>query len=381
LLPVEVMASVLVGVWLTGLSKPAGASLRFERTLLVFIGLSLVSLVTGYLWVDPAIDAARLKLAVSIGQVLLIVWPVGTCIVISRSIHDARTVDRILDVITWCAVPSLVYPFVPESARPYLSWSVYFGLAAGPFCVARACYEPALVRRVGLWLIALAPLVNGIINGKAFLYGFALASVGAITVIRGRRLLIAVATAAFGIYLLGAAASGTLVPGPLQRLVAVEEAQGSWGGRSGRVALALDTIAIWAGHPMFGVGPGNNWPYMNHYSVIDTPHNQYLQVLLDEGAVGLACLLVFILQAYRAGWSLYRRATDLRIQRLALGWLGYFTGMVLGCITGDFMFHSIRNGGLMLFSGFYLQWVLLGLLIALVRCNQAQEDELAEDAA
>ena len=53
-----------------------------------------------------------------------------------------------------------------------------------------------------------------------------------------------------------------------------------------------------------------------------------------------------------------------------LGWLGAFAGMVVGGITGDFMIHSIRNGGLELFSGYYLQWVLLGGLVAVARLEQ-----------
>jgi hypothetical protein len=41
--------------------------------------------------------------------------------------------------------------------------------------------------------------------------------------------------------------------------------------------------------------------------------------------------------------------------------------MVVGSLTGDFMVHSVRNGGLELFSGYYLQWVLLGALVSVAR--------------
>ena len=49
-----------------------------------------------------------------------------------------------------------------------------------------------------------------------------------------------------------------------------------------------------------------------------------------------------------------------------------FAGLVVGGVTGDFMIHSIRNGGLELFSGYYLQWVLLGGVVAVDRLERSR---------
>ena len=38
--------------------------------------------------------------------------------------------------------------------------------------------------------------------------------------------------------------------------------------------------------------------------------------------------------------------------------------MIASGLTGDYIFHSVRNGGLLLFSAYYFQWVLLGLVVA-----------------
>ena len=43
------------------------------------------------------------------------------------------------------------------------------------------------------------------------------------------------------------------------------------------------------------------------------------------------------------------------------------------------MIHSIRNGGLELFSGYYLQWVLLGGMVAVGRIEQAAKNHAAAD--
>ena len=98
-------------------------------------------------------------------------------------------------------------------------------------------------------------------------------------------------------------------------------------------------------------------------SPIGTPHNQYLNILVEFGIVGLVAWLVFLVAAWRTGLRIYRDATHPVHRSFALGWLGMFAGMVAGGVTGDFMIHSIRNGGIELFSGYYLQWVLLGGLV------------------
>ena len=167
-----------------------------------------------------------------------------------------------------------------------------------------------------------------------------------------------------GLYVLMVATTGSFVPGPFQDLIDVERQQQSWGGRAGRIALAADTLAIWVRHPIFGVGPGNSWPYMHRYSVIDTPHNQYLNLLLEVGVVGLACFLWFIVGALRTGFQALKRVRDDFHRTLIIGWLGYFCGMVVSGLTGDFIFHSIRNGGLEMFTGYYLQWVFLGMVVS-----------------
>ena len=100
-------------------------------------------------------------------------------------------------------------------------------------------------------------------------------------------------------------------------------------------------------------------------SPIGTPHNQYLNILVEFGIVGLVAWLVFLVAAWRTGLRIYRDATHPVHRSFALGWLGMFAGMVAGGVTGDFMIHSIRNGGIELFSGYYLQWVLLGGLVAI----------------
>ena len=44
---------------------------------------------------------------------------------------------------------------------------------------------------------------------------------------------------------------------------------------------------------------------------------------------------------------------------------GLIGAIVVGGMFGDFMLPSIRNGGLELFALFYVQWILLGILVSM----------------
>ncbi len=64
------------------------------------------------------------------------------------------------------------------------------------------------------------------------------------------------------------------------------------------------------------------------------------------------------------GLKLWRTAREPVHRTLVLGWLGIFAGMLVGGFFGDFMLPSIRNDGLDLFAQFYVQWIILGLVVA-----------------
>jgi len=372
LFPAEIMATVCLGLAIlqsaSGHRSPTPPEI--DRPFLWLIGVAVVSLVVNLYWIDPAVNRIHVKPLVSVGQILLLVWPLALYRFVARSVDTEATPRRLLAVIAVLAAPSLLVPMASAPWRSALSWSVYFGLAAAPFCFAQMFFVRSRIARLGLLALAVAPAVNGLYIGKTFLYGFVGVFVSAICVIRAPRLALASLVFAAGTYVaLIVPLTGSLLPGPLEQLVATERQQGSWGGASGRLQLAIDTVTIWSRHPMLGVGPGNSWPYMHRYSVIDTPHNQYLNVLLETGLAGLVAFVALLLGCLRVGWRLYQSAQSDFIEMFALGWLGYFLGMVLGGLTGDFVLHSIRNGGLELFTGFYLQWVMLGLLVALSRLS------------
>src|SRR5262249_45758505 len=132
----------------------------------------------------------------------------------------------------------------------------------------------------------------------------------------------------------------------------------------GREQLIRDGLGIWSRAPVLGVGPGNNYPYMLRYSTLGTAHNQYVNILIELGAVGLVCFVVFSYQALRMGLKLWRSARHPAHRALVLSWFGMFGAFLVGGFFGDFMLPSIRNAGLELFAEFYVQWIVLGLIVS-----------------
>jgi hypothetical protein len=368
----EVRATALFGAWLLQHHRyPLGRLRSFERWLLLLLPASVLSLASGLAWLDRDVPQQNVKMSVSIGQILLFAWPMAVYFVTSRIVERTPGIERWFKYVLWLAVPQLVSLTVP-AARPYVSWSIYFGLIAAPLAFARATYETDWRKVVGLCLFGLPPLLEGLWTGKAFLYGYVVIAAVAIGALRARRAL-GLALPAIGLVatLVLMVPEGTPLPGPLEGLLEEERSQQSWGGDTGRGQLMADALNIWARYPVLGVGPANSYPYMLRYSLLGTPHSQYADLILECGVIGLGIVLVFIGGALVTGLSALKRPVDQERDIFLVAWVGSFFGLSVLSITGDYMLHSIRNGGIEMFTGFYLHWVFLGTAMGIIRREEA----------
>ncbi|MGE0448456.1 MAG: O-antigen ligase family protein [Vicinamibacterales bacterium] len=372
LLAVEVLATVLCLVWWLRRQTPAADRLlptSFNRPLLALVVVSLISLASGMLWLDRGVPGSNVRLTVSVGQVLLIAWPIGVYFTVANTVRDELWARRIRTTFVVLALPSLLHP-VMKSVLP-LDWSVHIAVVAGPLCLANL-----LERRWTPWsfvdaLVAASPIVAGMADHKAYWYIAGGTSTATILFLRWPRFTVGLASASVVALAASMVVWNDPLAPPLRALVTGEVVQQSIGGQYGRLRLATDAVRLWTGYPLFGVGPGNMWPYMHTYSVLDTTHNQYTNILLELGVAGLACVLAFIAGAFRTGLRLRRRLETPFARTLALGWIGLFAGTVVGGLTGDVMLPSIRNSGLAAFGFIYPQWVVLGLLVGLARIDGA----------
>lgn len=362
----EVLATVLIGVWLVRRGSRGRATV-VDRWLIALVLGAGASLVSGYLFLDQSVPQDHVKLLVSIGQLLLLAWPIGTYFVLSDVVVSPQWIAQFESLMLWLAVPQFVIFAVPASAG-LLGWSWYIGLAATPLAYVRALDTRSPLLRVALLALTAAPLIQGLMIGKAFLYIYVIVAVSVITWLRARS---GVAVAILGVVavwaLLVTVVPDAAISSIFGRLVAVEEQQQSLSGPGSRFVLWRDAISIWLRSPLLGVGPGNSYPYMLRYSSIGTPHNQYLGILLEFGLVGLGCFLAFLWSGLSVGLKMVRRVRDASLNRFAVAWLGGFAGMAVGGVTGDLMLHSIRNGGLEMFSGYYVHWVMLGVAMSIAK--------------
>lgn len=377
----EVLATVVVALWLLG--RRPGAPLveaPFNRWLFLLPLAGLASLAFSLLQWDPAIDRAHLNPAVSVGQILLFLWPIGTYLVTANTIDRREWVARFCTAVILLATVQVVVPFAGRWS-PYFAWANYFGLVASPLCFARCFFERSWLRR-GLFLVmTVLPMARGVANGKAFLYLYVAVVVTTILWLKARRALLLAAPLGVAAYLLLFATLGrAVVPDTVERLIATEEQQSSWGGRSGRDQLTRDALWIWSNHPVIGVGPGNSYAYMIKYSTIGTPHSQYLNILVELGIVGLGLFVAFVVSTIRFGIALLDDTRGSPSEPFVLGWLASFVGMAAGALTGDFLLHSVRNSGLELFSGFYIHWILLGLAVATPRIEGVEREAVVEQS-
>ena len=377
LLLAEALATVLVGVWLTRRSGELRVlKTPFDAPLLLFAAATIASLILTLVMPDQS-AAGDISLAVSVGQLLLVLWPIGIYFASAEFVTTGAQIRWLQRIVVVLALSQVVMPFMPTAGNPYMSWVWTFGLFASPFAMAAVFATRSLPARVGLIAIALAPFVRGVVEGKVFLYAFALVAIGTVLWVRASRVIALIVGLVAAVSLTTMVVLGPDVAlAPLEGLINLERRQQSFAARGGRLELATVAVEIWQDAPIFGVGPGNSYAYMLQRATIGTPHNQYLNILVEFGVVGLMLWLWFLVAAFRTGLRIYHSTVDPARRTFVLGWLGAFAGMVVGGGTGDFMIHSIRNGGLELFQAYYLQWVLLGALVAVQRIEAAANTKI-----
>ncbi len=184
---------------------------------------------------------------------------------------------------------------------------------------------------LGGWGVMVFALLFSLTRGVWLAYVVVLILLG---VARGGRALLALwgCTVLLGLFLFGAGS------GVRQRAAQIFDLTANI-GRSQIWQANLDMIKD---RPWFGWGYGNyrkfRDPYYHHYPEADTTahaHNNFLQMWVDGGLVGLGAFLFLFWVILRAGWQAYRllpvEAEPLR--SLALGGTLSVLGFLLGGLT------------------------------------------------
>ncbi len=107
----------------------------------------------------------------------------------------------------------------------------------------------------------------------------------------------------------------------------------------GRIAIWRDAWKMVEQNPLFGQGLGTfQWTYPAYETVDpDRParyaHNDYLQILIETGIIGLGLLLWFFVSVWRVAVKNLRDSTDPLVKGIGLATIGALTAIALQEIT------------------------------------------------
>jgi len=127
-----------------------------------------------------------------------------------------------------------------------------------------------------------------------------------------------------------------------------------------RTEIWRDAWRLWRASPLLGTGPGNFYFLTSATAVreagpdfIGSVHNNYLEVLVDSGLIGLAVFLCWLAAAFRALSRLERR--------LRPGLLPWGLGLAVAALFGDFLIAAPQNNGFATVHLSGLFWLLTGM--------------------
>jgi O-antigen ligase len=123
-------------------------------------------------------------------------------------------------------------------------------------------------------------------------------------------------------------------------------------------------------NPIFGLGPANYYwysalfPILGYYVPFNS-HNNYIDIIAQNGLVGVILFLWFAWEIGKVGLKLRDRVPDGFQKAYVYGCLGGLVGMMAAGMLGDWVIPFVYNVGLEGFRASGLAWMFLGGLLAL----------------
>jgi hypothetical protein len=141
-----------------------------------------------------------------------------------------------------------------------------------------------------------------------------------------------------------------------------------------RLQLWQSALVIWSKGPVWGIGPGNFASYMEAYNAFplglvlqgyQQAHNIFLEILAEEGAIGIALLAVFVVLVLR---TLLRfravGAADGFLRSAGIGVL--LTAAIIAALGGGFV-PTIASAGYNALPKILIEWFLVGCAVGVAQ--------------
>lgn len=126
---------------------------------------------------------------------------------------------------------------------------------------------------------------------------------------------------------------------------------------------------VFPASPIIGLGPANYYFYTPLYPILGyyvnfNSHNQYVDILLQTGIVGVLVLSWLMLAIAKVGWHLRERVQEGFARGYVYGCLAGLAGTLYAGAHGDWFLPFVYNIGLTGFRASMLGWLFLGGMIA-----------------
>lgn len=130
--------------------------------------------------------------------------------------------------------------------------------------------------------------------------------------------------------------------------------------------------------PLFGLGPANYRFYTPLFYLLGwrvqfNSHNNYVDILVQTGLLGMIFFLWLIIELAILTWRLRRRTDNGFVQGYLAATLGGLVGLLFSGFLGDWFLPYLYNIGIPGFRASLFAWLFLGGVVAIERIND-QED-------
>lgn len=370
------------GLWLLGMltrRRWEVVPTPFNRVLLAFMAVCIISMPWGILWADPVLNWRimgsnfRFTQIASLLSLLALMWV---------PFLVARFVDRPWKI--WCYLWSFIICGALMTAtqffgisQPLLAdqglWGLWFALPLAGLVIVYP-HTPWYGRPVGAALLGWH-LYLTVIKNSLWVSGWLPTLVGlfALIFLHSRKLFVLLLVVAIPFTVLGPGHSY------LERVTADNVEEGS----SERLGIWERNLGIVREHWLLGTGPAGYAPYNMTYFPWDarSTHNNYFDILAQFGVIGAGLWLWFMGVSLWYGWRTVQIAPPGLLRTVAIVATAGWAAALVSMIFGDWVLPFVYNQGIAGFRYAIYSWLFLGLLIVARTMAEQQAREGRPQAA
>jgi hypothetical protein len=365
----------LLGIWFLEMLQQHNVQLapsRVNLPLLALLVAATLSLIAGSLpW---NLFAGTAPLITQVAGWAVFAFSIGIVLLVGNHVHDQRMLQLL--VVLFFIIGAgymagrLRVPILSELSRMMnrqgsdgsVFWVWLTALATG-----QLLFNQTLHRWKQLFLLGLigVTLYIGFFQARDWASGWLppLAAIGVIIWLRSWR--VGVMCALIGIIVLFVAR-----PDILQGILSAETSTESYSILTRDAARDILLQQIFPLSPIFGLGPANYYWYTPLYPILGwyvkfNSHNNYVDILMQTGIIGLLCFLWVMGELGWLGWRLRNRFKGDFAQGYVNACVGGIVGTLLACWLADWLLPFVYNIGLTGFRASILAWIFMGGLVSL----------------